>query len=103
MHGLEHRLLPHIRVRLHRGEQLVPLDHLQGQLRVTVLQFKIDCQQDGLRGYLFRVDHGSRLVQTLAGFVVLTPQAVRTAQVEEHHSPGRVDRTGVALRGTLAS
>lgn len=45
----------------------------------------------------------SHLMQTLAGLVILAPQAVRTAQVEEHHSPGRVDRTGVALRGAFAS
>jgi hypothetical protein len=45
----------------------------------------------------------SHLMQTLSGLVVLAPQAVGTAQVEEHHSPGRVHRTGVALRGALAS
>ena len=43
------------------------------------------------------------LVETLAGFVILAPQAVGAAQVEQHHSPGRVDGTGVALRGPLPS
>lgn len=103
VHGLEHCLLPHIRVRLYCGEQLVPLDHLQGQLCITILQLKVDSQQDGFRGHLLRMDHRCRLMQTLSGLVVLAPQAVGTAQVEEHHSPGRVHRTGVALRGALAS
>lgn len=40
-------------------------------------------------------------METLAGFVILAPQAVGAAQVEEHHGPGRVDGTGVALRGPL--
>lgn len=43
------------------------------------------------------------LVQTLAGFVVLAPQAVGAAKVKQHHGPGRVDGTGVALRGPLPS
>jgi hypothetical protein len=43
------------------------------------------------------------LVQTLPGFVILAPQAVRTAKVEQHHSPGRADGAGVALRGPLPS
>ena len=41
------------------------------------------------------------LMQALAGLLVLAPQTVGTAQVEEHHGPGRVHRAGVTLGDLL--
>ena len=41
------------------------------------------------------------LMQALAGLLVLAPQTVGTAQVEEHHGPGRAHRAGVTLGGLL--
>lgn len=61
---------------------LYPKLRLMNVSQLTVLQFKIHSQQDGLWRDLFGVDQRSSLMKTLSSFVIFTPQAVSTSKVK---------------------